>query len=160
MEDKEKNKQSSRTKVIAIGCGILGLVAIIFGTVLFFSNYRVVMRAQVCGNDIVARYNDILDSGDENWIGNLKNLVDEVMAKSRAETDANCRYMSLMYAIYAQDKPLADSELTKYTNAISSGGGVNAEFRDLRSLRAIGFQVEYLNLEMTEVNGSQSTGGE
>lgn len=95
-------------KIIFIGITSLLLLAV--PVIFYLMGYayiglkdpkqKVVVSYEVCGQDIIAKYNDIVqnqNTGDDAFIGKLASLAQEIESKPNYTKDPTCVYMAYSY---------------------------------------------------------------
>ncbi len=114
-------------KIIFIGITSLLLLAV--PVIFYLMGYayvglkdpkqKVVVNYEVCGQDIITKYNDIVqnqNTGDEAFIGKLATITQEIESKPNYTKDPTCVYM-----VYGYYEIKGDSAKVKELYDISQG---------------------------------------
>lgn len=113
------------------------------------TNQSVVLVTNVCGTDIIDKYNTLLKSNSaEEYISGFKTLADEINLLPNHDEDVNCSYILYNYYLYNEDTAKAGEYVDRLKDQNSHGNYLSGDINEIDSI----YWVEY-KLKLFEENG-------
>lgn len=137
-------------------------IMICFGLVGFSGKAReakTVSVYNVCGQDIVDEYNDILQnyaSGSDDYTMRMDTLIDKIESTEYASNDATCQYIVLHNAIANVDETKADDSLELLEDLSAKGVYPNTSILGIYPLDVLRESVDSIKT----YNDDPSSGGD
>lgn len=166
-----KSKSHKKLLILAItGWALLVLIIALFAAGIYFkkasivinknANQSVVLATNVCGKDIISKYNSVLNSGNaDDYASSFKTLVDEINLLPNHDDDANCSFMLFNYYLYNGDATKAGEYIDKLKVQNSQGNYLSGDIKEIDSIYSIEYKLQIfkdsgIKLDMFDTNGA------
>ena len=158
-----KKKSNKRISILTIGGWFVilvllmfGVLSIAFGRVGIFvkdSNQKVVLRNVVCNDEVIGRYNTMLQTETmAAYDSGIKSLATDIEALSGYGKDPNCLFILVNYYLRKEDATKARQYVNELKTQSDSGNYLSGKIESPDSIQGIEDSVNFLEKNGTTVN--------
>ena len=166
MNKYEHKRGSMRKAIIVTVSAVVAIAVILVGAAVWLGylsvtikepSQKVVVQRQVCGDDVIASYNDAAKSDDiDTYKTKLKAVFDDVTKRENQASDPTCAFIEYRYHLTQNQAEQINTSVDKLRQLSNEGAYPSNKLTDVQSIEQIESRASIVdgNIEPNSAGGA------